>query len=200
MISRLQAGQHHYQTGRPSSHSQSRVESLLPCFATPIGSCTLKHIAWAAPWFPNEGRGKMENSGWAHYRCIFKFPGEVWKLELALGLVLFLFFPSFVSFLLVWLTLVTGLHNFIRLGLMNHSSPASNIERSQARQGLCCGNQKQQKSHPHQEPGNGGWEKRDSGPTALMDSFPMSGPRQLAAHSFVSLPDLLGNLKGCCYL
>ena len=47
-----------------------------------------------------------------------------------------------------------------------------------------------------------GWagKKGDSGPTALMDSFPMSGLRQLAAHSFVSLPDLLGDLKGCCYL
>lgn len=37
---------------------------------------------------------KVENSSWVHYRCIFKFPGEVWKLELALGPLLFLFFPS----------------------------------------------------------------------------------------------------------
>lgn len=125
-----------------------------------IGSCNLKPIAWPALPFPNEGWRKVENSGWVHYGCIFKFPGEVWKLELALGPLLFLFFPSLLSFLLVWLTLVTGLHNFIRLGLMNHSSPASNSERLQARQGLYCSNQKQQKNHPHQETGNGGREKR----------------------------------------
>lgn len=184
----------------PKPGAQAAAAGALVNHCSPALQHRKLHFQTHPLGFPNAGWRKMENLSWVHYRCIFKFPGEVRKLELALGPLLVLFFPSLLSFLLVWLTFVTGLHNFIRLGLMNHSSPASNSERLQARQGLRCSNQKQQKNHPHQEPGNGGREKRDSGPTALMDSFPMSGLRQLAAHSFVSLPDLLGNLKACCYL
>ena len=100
-----------------------------------IGSCTLKPIAWVALRFPNDGWRRMENPGWEHYICIFKFPGGGWKLELALGPFVFVFpFPPL--FLLVWLTLVTGLHNFIRLGLMNHSSSEATVR--DCRPGRVC--------------------------------------------------------------
>lgn len=44
----------------------------------------------------------MENPGWEHYICIFKFPGEVQKLELALGPFGFVFpFPPLFPFGLI---------------------------------------------------------------------------------------------------
>lgn len=70
----------------------------------------------------------------------------VQKLELALGLFC-LFFPSHFSFLLVWLTLVPGLHDLTRLGLMNHSPSASNCERLQATKELCFSNKKTAKKN-----------------------------------------------------
>lgn len=63
-------------------------------------------------------------------------------------------------------------------------------------------NKTTKKNPPQTTPREREWGqgRRDGGPTALMISFLMSGLRQLAAHAFVRLPDLLGNLKGCCYL
>jgi len=92
---------------------------------------------------------------------------------------------------------------------MNHSSSEATVR--DCRPGRVCVSvtkkQKERKKKPTQKkhltpPREREWGqgKRDSGPTALMDSFLMSDLRQLAAHSFVRLPDLLGNLKGCCYL
>lgn len=125
-----------------------------------IGSCTLKPIAWVALRFPNEGWRRMENPGWEHYLFIFKFPGEVQKLELALGPFVFVFpFPPLFPFGLI--NFGDCLHNFIRLGLMNHSSSVRDC-----RPGRVCVSVTKTRKNPHQthqERGSGGREKETVG-------------------------------------